>query len=175
MGTQTHTGQGQIMAGQIGVTGYVLGKNLDGISHEESLTRPTPAGNSLNWIIGHIVDARNKLATALTGEPVFSPDRFAIYEGKSDSAYSPEAAIDFDELKGCCHTLGESLVETLSSMDDESLAQPAPFSVLDNPHETVGSLAAAFTFHDAYHAGQTGVLRRVCGKEGMLTPPDVGD
>ena len=32
-----------------------LFRNLAGITHEESFVRPAPAGNCLNWVLGHIV------------------------------------------------------------------------------------------------------------------------
>lgn len=173
METQTQSGLGQMLAGQIGVSGYVLDKNLDGITHQDSLVHPDSGGNSINWVLGHMVGGRNNLAMALTGEPVFSPARFAMYEGKADSGYTDEDALPLNELKDCCQALSDSLIGTLSGLDDEALGQPAPFSPLGNPEETLGSLSATFAFHDAYHAGQTGVLRRVCGKEGVLTAPDL--
>ena len=163
---------GHMLAGQIGVTGYVLEENLDGIGHEESLVHPPTGGSSLNWVVGHMADARNKLHMAVTGEPVFPPDRLAAYEGRPDSTYSAETAADFEEVKSRCDQAGQALIDVLSAMDDEALDRPAPFSVVGNADETIGSLAATFTFHDAYHAGQTGILRRINGHEGVLTPPE---
>jgi len=32
----------------------------------------------------------------------------------------------------------------------------------------ISTLVALVTFHQAYHAGQTGILRRMAGKEGAL-------
>ena len=32
-----------------------INRNLDGLSHEESLVIPEPGGNCLNWVLGHIV------------------------------------------------------------------------------------------------------------------------
>ena len=34
--------------------------------------------------------------------------------------------------------------------------------------EAVGSLLAGLLFHEAYHVGQTGVLRRLIGMDGAL-------
>jgi len=35
-------------------------------------------------------------------------------------------------------------------------------------NKTVGNQLAFFQFHEAYHAGQVGLLRRLAGKEGAL-------
>ena len=37
--------------------------NLQGISHDESLVHPEPAGNCLNWVLGHVVATRNGVLT----------------------------------------------------------------------------------------------------------------
>jgi uncharacterized damage-inducible protein DinB len=37
-----------------------------------------------------------------------------------------------------------------------------------NPDETVRSLITTVMFHQAYHAGQTAVLRRIAGREGAI-------
>jgi hypothetical protein len=56
-------------------------------------------------------------------------------------------------------------------MSPDAMNTPAPFSPTGNPDETVGSLLAAISFHEAYHVGQTGLLRRVVGREGVVKPP----
>jgi hypothetical protein len=45
---------------------------------------------------------------------------------------------------------------------------PAPFSPSKNPKETLRSLLTTVLFHQAYHSGQTGLLRRIAGKEGAI-------
>lgn len=40
--------------------------------------------------------------------------------------------------------------------------------VVRNPEETVSSLLTVVLFHRGYHAGQTGILRRIAGKAGAI-------
>ncbi len=56
----------------------------------------------------------------------------------------------------------------LAGLAPEALDQPAPHSPGNNPNETVRSLLSVTFFHQAYHAGQTGILRRIAGKEGAI-------
>ncbi len=56
----------------------------------------------------------------------------------------------------------------LAGVNPETLDQLAPGSPSGNPNETVRSLLSTIAFHQAYHAGQTGLLRRLAGKEGAI-------
>ena len=66
---------------------------------------------------------------------------------------------------------GSAPSPSLCVVTDEALAAEAPFSPTDNPDETIGSLLAGLSFHEAYHAGQIGLLRRIVGKQGALGSP----
>ena len=44
---------------QFGITAYVVDKNVEGFSHDDSLKQPAPGGNCANWVLGHMVKARN--------------------------------------------------------------------------------------------------------------------
>ena len=65
----------------------------------------------------------------------------------------------------------EPLVKAISAMPAELLASKPPRNMTGDPNETVGSNLATFVFHESYHVGQTGVLRRVAGKPGVIKPP----
>jgi uncharacterized damage-inducible protein DinB len=56
----------------------------------------------------------------------------------------------------------------LAGLASETLDAPAPFSPSSDPNETVRSLLTTVFFHQAYHAGQTGILRRIAGKDGAI-------
>jgi uncharacterized damage-inducible protein DinB len=43
-----------------------------------------------------------------------------------------------------------------------------PDSPTGDPDETLGSLLAVALFHQAYHAGQLGILRRIAGESGAI-------
>lgn len=159
------------IAYQFGLCSYVLERNIEGVSHEESLMPPQPGGNCLNWVVGHLTRARNQALRLLGRDPLFRNDDFAAYDDNGGVPFRPETATSFDELKRRFKALQEPLVNGLNGMSAAALEKPAPVSLTGNPQETVGSLLAALAFHEAYHAGQTGILRRVVGREGAVKPP----
>ncbi len=56
----------------------------------------------------------------------------------------------------------------LAGLDPAALAAPAPPGPGTGPGDTLGTLIGTTLFHQAYHAGQLGVLRRVAGKRGAI-------
>ncbi|MBU1676531.1 DinB family protein, partial [bacterium] len=54
------------------------------------------------------------------------------------------------------------------SLTEDRLDEPAPFSPGNDETETVGSLLAGLAFHESYHCGQLGLLRRLLGKDGVI-------
>jgi uncharacterized damage-inducible protein DinB len=159
------------LAYQFGLCSYALDRNLGQLSQEESLIGPQKGGNCLNWVVGHLTRVRNR-ALGLVGEkPLFPDEDFDAYCDEAGVPFDAEAALPLDELKRRFKALQEPLVRGLNAISKEVLEKPAPFSPTNNPNETVGSLLAAVAFHEAYHVGQTGMLRRVVGREGVIRPP----
>jgi hypothetical protein len=161
------------IAYQLGLCSYVLEKNVAGVSHEESLINPQPGGSCLNWVLGHLTRTRNQALGVFGRSPMFPEREFACYDDNGGVPFSRSTALPFEELKHRYKALQEPLVNGLNELSAEKMDQPAPVNMTGNSRETVGSLIAALAFHEAYHVGQTGVLRRVVGREGAVKPPKV--
>jgi uncharacterized damage-inducible protein DinB len=161
------------IAYQFGLCSYVLERNLGGVSHQESLVSPQPGGNCLNWVLGHVTRVRNGALGLFGQQPMFPAEEFDAYDDNGRVPFEAKTAMPFDELKRRFKALQEPLVKGLDEISAEAMSRPAPISPTGNPNETVGSLLAALAFHEAYHVGQTGLLRRVVGREGVVKPPKV--
>jgi hypothetical protein len=159
------------LAYQFGLTSYILERNLWEVSQEESLVGPQKGGNCLNWVVGHLTRTRNDVLGLVGQQPLFAKEDFKAYTG--EEPFTREDALPLDELKRRFKALQEPLVKGLNGMSPDAMNTPAPFSPTGNPNETVGTLLAAIAFHEAYHVGQTGLLRRVVGREGVVKPPKV--
>jgi hypothetical protein len=157
-----------VLAFQFGIGALVLERNLAGVTNEESLRVPRPGGNTMNWIVGHVVRTRNQALDLLGEKRLFDEADFAAY-GAGGSTTS--ATLSLDELKRRFNVLGPALDGALKRSSSQQLSAPAPFSPTGNPRETIGTLLASIAFHEAYHLGQTGLSRRLLGKEGALLAP----
>jgi uncharacterized damage-inducible protein DinB len=158
----------QVLAFQFAVGAFVFERNLTGVTNEESLRRPQPGGNTMNWIVGHVVRTRNQALGLLGEKPLFDDHDFEAYgAGGSKAAHT----LPLDELKHRFDALGPALGSALARTTPQQLSAAAPFSPTGNSNETVGTLLASIAFHEAYHLGQTGLSRRLLGKPGALLAP----
>jgi hypothetical protein len=154
----------EYLLNQLNACGYVMQANVGDFTHEESLVQPTPAGNCLNWVLGHQVAIRSKFLQGFGGKALWTPADCEPYERHGPPLTDSAKAKPLAEIWKALDESADGMREIISKMTPVQLAQKAPFSPTNNPNETIGSLVATMIFHDAYHAGQTGMLRRLIGK-----------
>ena len=152
---------------QLNASFGVAQRNLADVSHEESLLSPGSGGNCLNWIAGHLMASRNDLLEVLGKQRLWGKEHDELYRRGSEPITAANAR-PLAELTQAFRDSHEAVLSSLQAVTPERMAEPAPFSPGNNPDETVGTLLALFAFHEAYHVGQTGVLRRVCGHPGAI-------
>lgn len=153
---------------QLRYTHAVVNTNLEGIAPELADRTPPGGGNSLNWVLGHLVHSRNGCLRMLGQEPVLPTGSLELYARGTTPGTGPGGALPLDDLRQAFNAAQEGLVAGIAALDEAALQAPAPFSPLDNPDETVGSLLAGLLFHESYHAGQLGTIRRSLGLDGAI-------
>jgi uncharacterized damage-inducible protein DinB len=146
----------------------VVRRNAEGFSEEESLIQPQPAGNCLNWVLGHLLRVYENVLPALGQEPVLESGGFERYKRGNDPVKNADEAMEFAVLMAAWDEAARRVDAGLAELTAERLDEKAPFSPGNNPNETVRTLLTTVFFHQAYHAGQTGLLRRIAGKPGAI-------
>ena len=149
-------------------TDKIVRLNVDGLTQAESLIQPRPAGNCLNWVLGHLLCVYNKTLPLVGQKSVMSERALDRYDRGSQPIKDAVEAMEFSELMSAWDEAAKRFDTGLASLTSETLSAPAPFSPSGDPNETVGSLLSVISFHQAYHAGQTGILRRIAGKDGAI-------
>ena len=158
----------QIFRHSARMTDSVLQANVQGVIHEESLIQPRPGGNCLNWIVGHLVWAYDSALPLLGQEPVMDPAEIGRYARGGAPLLEAREAVDLERLLDGWRAGVERFAAGLEVLTPEMLEQRAPGSPTNDPDETVRSLLTTICFHQAYHAGQAAVLRRLVGREGAI-------
>lgn len=124
--------------------------NFEGISQEDSI-KELHNCNSANWILGHIVYIRNAVTSKLGLPPVADEKMKEIY---ARGVMKPDMskAMDLDTLKKMYEDSQPAIIKGLEKIKDEAAL------------EQLTSLG----FHEAYHLGQIGLIRKMLGKEGAI-------
>jgi uncharacterized damage-inducible protein DinB len=146
----------------------VVGLNLTGVTHEESLAHPPGGGNSINWVLGHLLWTYEGALPLLGSEPVLPKGTVERYARGSAQLAEGEEPLPLAELQAAWDRAAERVDQRLAVLADDALDRSAPFSPSNDPNETVGSLIDTILFHQTYHCGQLGVLRWVAGKAGAI-------
>lgn len=129
----------------------VLKTNLQGITHEDSIKHIENC-NSINWLVGHIVVTRNGILSLMNMTPVASDALKAVYERGS------KMMIDMNQAEK---------LETLIKLFDEE-QQKILEGVNKAYSDEVIDRLTFFGFHEGYHVGQVGTMRKLLGKEGAI-------
>lgn len=143
----------------------VVARCAEGVSQEESLIQPGPHGNCMNWVLGHLTRVYDDIMP-LVGQK--SSGVLERYERGGAPLKSGDDAVDIGKLLQRFDEAAKRFEDGLATLTEKQLEAAAPFSPMNNPKETVGSLLSMMMFHQSYHAGQMGLLRRVAGKNGVL-------
>lgn len=142
----------------------LLAKAIDGLTDEQWSARPDGSGNSVLWLVGHLVWARSR-ALRLVGFTWSRPwlDQFVRGSNPAETAAYPSRT----ELLDAWHDLCESFPATLGEISHDALAKPVqqPSPSFDG---TVGGMISFLAMHEAYHVGQVAYARRLLGKDGVV-------
>lgn len=135
------------------------------LSPEEWLKRPEGAANHVSWIFGHILWTRKSVLARL-GKEWSAPwlGMFARGEKVDDTAAYPSP----DALMGAWREVAPVLDYAFESASDALVAQPA---AQPGPPSADGKLSGTLRFlawHETYHVGQIGYLRRLLGHKSLM-------
>jgi uncharacterized damage-inducible protein DinB len=153
---------GQSLAKIFEFSHMTLTRNLEGITHEESLRAPDGGGNSLNWVLGHLLYHRNVVMQLLGKPPVWDPEKAARYARGSAPLGPDDNPQPLESIRAELDRSQAPLVEALEALTEEQLAAP-----LENG-KTLAERLTLLGFHEGYHGGQISLLRRVLGHEGAI-------
>ena len=156
-----------------GYSHWVLNKNLEDISNGESMKPATDGANCLNWVVGHVLRARNEAHSLLGLDPAIDEESATPYKQGNDPAdLTATVAMPLEKLIVAFNASQEALMARLGSVSEVELTASCKH-VLDKDQEsTVAVQLAGLSFHESYHAGQTGIMRRLLGKKSLLPSPE---
>jgi hypothetical protein len=138
-----------------------LGVLVDGFEEPDWRFRPEGGGNAAIWIVGHLAAVRRQIRRHLGENLPKVP-----WEDSFDMGVDP-ATIDSwpdpADLLADFHASGEPIEARLHAMTPEEASRELEHAFPDGGNTMEGWLRF-FYFHETYHLGQLGLLRRMRGK-----------
>jgi hypothetical protein len=146
---------------------FTIDRNLEGISQTESLEQPPKGGNCINWNAGHILIVRQQLLSQFGVTNFLTDDETKLYISGSSPISENTKSVDIARIWEGLNTTYTQLNEAISKLNDDFFNSPIPSDniPIPIPDPTFGKLLAILLFHEGYHTGQTGLGRRILGKE----------
>lgn len=136
-------------------------RNLDQISHEDSIRKSGEGINTINWMLGHILINRADLLGLFGATPAEQMTGLVKY--RNTETLQDEDVVEFDTLSQLLKESQVQMEECIDSLSEESLQNPAGDS-----SKTLGVIAQTYFYHEGYHSGQIGLHRRLIGKPGRI-------
>ncbi|MCP4631558.1 MAG: DinB family protein [candidate division Zixibacteria bacterium] len=132
---------------------------LDGINEDNVHNRPAENCNSAHFIFGHMINSRVEMVKILGAEASHPWGEIFSYGAKikESSPYPP-----LKELQEVWDDATKKLKERLDEITVEELDAEGPFEIKPLP-KTIGGCISFLIFHESYHIGQIGYLRRFLG------------
>ena len=125
--------------------------NLEGVSDVESLKTSGNGENNINWILGHIVSSRDTIHEKM-GLPLICNNTIKKTYGRGSSSTNTENAISLAEMLKTLESSQEMILAAIPEIDDVDVIKRIAF----------------YGFHEAYHVGQLGLMRKIIGKKGAI-------
>lgn len=130
--------------------------------------QPAPGAQHALWICGHLASAQNTLIfKRCLGRDELSAEFCAHFPiGAPVLALGGHPFPSPQEVRDQMDAMQAKTVEAITGMDDTKLAEPAfEAEGKTHPHySTVGGAISHLSRHEAFHAGQLALLRRLLGK-----------
>lgn len=143
---------------------WVIRAQTEGLSHTDSLITTPYNINTLNWVVGHVVDYRWGLVKLLGGER--PSEETGRYRKESEPVTEDgPGVLSLDRLLEMLDATQEILTGRLADLGDDDWARETQ---VGERSQTLVERVHFLYFHDTYHTGQTELLRQVAGSDDKI-------
>ena len=146
------------------INSWLINKQADGLTHDESVIQLPFRSNCFNWVLGHILVSRDQVLRLLSAEPVLSDEETALYESDSDPILTASRSAPFEQLLAAANESQSRIEAALQSASADQLN--AHYS--DGDGQTVADRIGGLHWHETYHLGQLEILRQAAGKDDKI-------
>lgn len=141
----------------------VIKRQIEGLTHEDSLIQLPFRGNCLNFVLGHMVGSRQMVLEVLGVKPVMTERQMARYI--REAIPITEDGDDVMTLEQIMDVMDESqalISEHVLALSQDDLEKEVGEG---DQKTTLGRRIEFLSWHETYHTGQTEYLRQLAGTD----------
>ena len=128
----------------------LIEKHTAGVSHSDSLKPLATDGNSVNWLLGHIISARTSIFEYVSGGAVWSEDQRVRYRhGSTNVTQNGPGVMRLETLITDFNESQRRLEAGLVELPVDRLGQATGYG-----EWTLGGRLVYLQFHETHHVGQ---------------------
>ena len=146
---------------------YMVQGHCKDIDHEKSLLVHGAGGNCMNYVLGHILLTRESIIEIAIGNWSMPEAGVSLYAAHQDSIDRTKL-LPFEQLVALWIESQHQLMESLSKLTEVRMHEMIPDSPPFRKPDQRGRALHFYHFHETYHVGQLGLLRREAGLPGMI-------
>lgn len=141
----------------------IIEEQIRDLTHTDSLLQPQPAGNCLNWVLGHLITSQLEIISAVGGVHPFNVDLVARYKRDSEPIRGEEPGVlKLSELLEMLKQVNSAVDTLLGGLDENAFSREIQ---IGERKMTLGWRVFFLHFHFTYHIGQLEYLRQLAGKQ----------
>jgi len=137
----------------------IVNRATEGILPEHWFIKPGEVSNHLMWVAGHLVASRGTVLKTLGSE--WSAPWSSLF-ARGAKLVLPDQYPGIEEIRKAWKDVSEQLSGALAGVPAEALTKPAPEGKPSFDGKVAG-LVGFLAFHETYHVGQVGYLRKWLG------------
>jgi DinB family protein len=160
----------KIISEQFALNTRLFNNVLEGVEDVQGNKRLTDEVNHLQWIAGHITNARYNYSAMIGLEATF--DYRELYVDPTqpppgNRAIDPKIKYpSLSKISELWNALAPSFVDAISKVSDEQAATVLPFGTPINDNSFIGFFGFMLS-HECYHIGQMSLVRKYLGLSAM--------
>jgi uncharacterized damage-inducible protein DinB len=146
------------------INNNLVARSLDGLSDEDMWQRPMGSGNPIGWLLGHVTGIRSTILGRL-GAP-FDTGWGSTF-ARGSQVQGPLDYPSRHDIEAQWKETHHRMRDAFASATPELLAQKLGRDLPGLPDPLIGEALAFFAFHESYHVGQMGYVKRLLGHSGV--------
>jgi hypothetical protein len=139
----------------------IIHRQVNGISHEESLMIPPFGANCINWVIGHILTNRDTCLALMNLPRLLTKRENEVYTRGSLPLVDAAQAADLTLLLEKLDLSLRQITAAIEERDADQMVEMVTFGVQPQP---LNEVLHFLMWHETYHTGQLELLRQFTGR-----------